>query len=154
MAFVVAWGTPEPTGRPYRSVGKILIDRGFLPSEGMSMQVIRDFLRSHPELQDEILGHNESYVFFRWVDKGPVSSLNVVLTEGRSVAMDSRLQPRGALAFLETSKPRPSSNGQWAGSEPLSRWVLNQDAGGAIKGLGRTDLFCGTGSRQRGWPGA
>ncbi len=138
-------GYAGANGRPYRSVGKVLIDRGFLPSEGMSMQVIRDFLRSHPELQDEILGYNESYVFFRWVEKGPVGSLNVVLTEGRSVAMDSKLQPRGALAFLETSKPRLSSTGQWAGSEPLSRWVLNQDAGGAIKGFGRVDLFCGTG---------
>lgn len=138
-------GYAGANGRPYRSVGKMLIDRGHLPSEGMSMQVIRDFLKSHPELQDEILGHNESYVFFRWVEKGPVGSLNVLLTEGRSVAMDPKHQPRGALAFLETSKPRLSSNGQWAGSESLSRWVLNQDAGGAIKGFGRVDLFCGTG---------
>jgi membrane-bound lytic murein transglycosylase A len=146
-------GYAGANGRPYRSVGKLLIDRGLLPPEGVSMQVIRDFIKSHPELQSEILSYNESYVFFRWVDKGPVGSLSVVLTEGRSVAMDARIQPRGALAFLDTSRPRLSPAGDWIGSEPMSRWVLNQDAGGAIKGPGRVDLFCGTGDGAEQWAG-
>lgn len=140
-------GYSGANGRPYRSVGKVLIDRGLLPAEGMSMQVIREFLKAHPELQDEILGYNESYVFFRWVEKGPVGSLNVVLTEGRSAAMDPKYHPRGALVFVDSSKPKLSQKGEWVGTEPLSRWVLNQDTGGAIKGLGRVDLFCGTGEQ-------
>lgn len=138
-------GYAGANGRPYRSVGKYLIEKGLLPAEGISMQVIRDFLKKHPEIQDEVLGHNESYVFFRWVQEGPVGSLNVVLTEGRSIATDPAFQPRGALAFLESFKPRVSETGEWIGTEPLSRWVVNQDVGGAIKGLGRVDLFCGTG---------
>lgn len=140
-------GYAGANGKPYRSVGKVLIDRGLLPAEGMSMQTIRQFLKAHPELQNEILGQNESYVFFTWVDKGPVGSLNVVLTDGRSAAMDPKQQPRGALAFLETSRPKLSPRGEWMGTEPMSRWILNQDAGGAIKGLGRVDLFCGTGEQ-------
>jgi membrane-bound lytic murein transglycosylase A len=28
---------------------------------------------------------------------------------------------------------------------PISRFVLNQDAGAAIKGPGRVDIFCGDG---------
>jgi len=138
-------GYAGTNGRPYRSVGKYLIERGFLPAEGISMQVIKDFLKAHPELRQEVLGHNESYVFFRWVQEGPVGSLNVVLTEGRSIATDPQFHPRGGLAFLETTRPRVSKEGKWVGTEPLSRWVLNQDAGGAIKGIGRVDLFCGTG---------
>lgn len=138
-------GYAGANGRPYRSVGKHLIERGLLPAEGISMQVIRDFLKAHPELQDEILGYNESYVFFRWVEQGPVGSLNVVLTEGRSIATDPKYQPRGALAFLETTSPRISQEGEWVGTKPMSRWVLNQDTGGAIKGIGRVDLFWGTG---------
>ena len=138
-------GYAGANGRPYRSVGKYLIEKALLPAEGISMQVIRDFLKARPELQNEVLGHNESYVFFRWVEQGPVGSLNVVLTEGRSIATDPKFQPRGALAFLETTSPRISKGGEWIGTEPMSRWVVNQDAGGAIKGLGRVDLFCGTG---------
>lgn len=140
-------GYAGANGRPYRSVGKVLIERGLLPAEGMSMQTIREFLKAHPELQNDVLGQNESYVFFRWVDKGPVGSLNVVLTEGRSAAMDPKQQPRGGLAFLETSRPKLSPRGDWIGTEPMSRWILNQDTGGAIKGLGRVDLFCGTGEQ-------
>jgi membrane-bound lytic murein transglycosylase A len=138
-------GYSGANGRPYRSVGKVLIDRGLMAAEGISMQAIRDFLKAHPELQDEMLGQNESYVFFRWVEKGPVGSLNVVLTDGRSAAMDPKYQPKGGLAFIITKQPQLARNGEVTGTIPLSRWVLSQDTGGAIKGPGRMDLFCGTG---------
>jgi len=138
-------GYAAANGRPYRSVGKVLLEKGVLSSEEMSLQSIRSWLRDHPEMRDEVLWRNESYVFFRWNEEGPLGSLNVPLTSGRSVAMDARFHPRGALAFLETKKPRLDLNGDVLGWEPLRRWVLNQDAGGAIKGVGRVDLFCGSG---------
>ena len=99
------------------------------------------------ESRDEVMWHNESYVFFRWVSEGPLGSLNVPLTAGRSVATDVRYFPRGALAYLEAQQPRLDEAGQVVGWEPLHRWVLKQDTGGAIKGTGRVDLFCGTGSQ-------
>jgi membrane-bound lytic murein transglycosylase A len=91
--------------------------------------------------------HNESYVFFRWVKEGPMGSLNVPLTAGRSIATDPRSYPRGALAYLETVQPRVDEAGQVISWGPLRRWALNQDTGGAIKGPGRVDLFCGTGDQ-------
>ena len=138
-------GYAGANGRPYRSIGKILIEKGILSNEGMSLQAIRTYLRNHPETRDELLWHNESYVFFRWVNEGPLGSLNLPLTAGRSVATDPRYFPRGALAYLETQKPRLDEAGRVLSWGPLGRWVLNQDAGGAIKGPGRADLFCGTG---------
>lgn len=138
-------GYAGTNGRPYRSIGKFLIEKGYMSSEEVTLQSIRAYLREHPDLRDEVLGYNESYIFFRWVDEGPVGSLNVVLTAGRSIATDTRYHPRGALAFLETEKPRLDSNEKIVGWEPLHRWVLNQDTGGAIKGVGRVDLFCGSG---------
>jgi membrane-bound lytic murein transglycosylase A len=74
-----------------------------------------------------------------------LGSINVPLTAGRSIATDPLFFPKGALAFLETKKPRLDTQGQVLGWEPLQRWALNQDTGGAIKGPGRVDLFCGTG---------
>lgn len=138
-------GYAGANGRTYRSIGKDLLDQGVIKREDMSLQAIRDFLRGHPEVRNEIMWRNESYVFFRWVDIGPLGSLNVPLTPGRSIATDTRYHPRGALAFLETEKPRLDGYGEVSGWEPLRRWVLNQDTGGAIKGIGRVDLFCGTG---------
>jgi membrane-bound lytic murein transglycosylase A len=93
----------------------------------------------------DILNHNESYVFFRIVENGPVGSLGVTLTSGRSIATDSRLYPKGALAFVRTRKPVLDSDGDIKAWVPFSRFVLNQDTGGAITGPGRVDLFCGRG---------
>lgn len=138
-------GYAAANGRPYRSIGKVLLEKGVLSREEMSLQSIRSWLRANPEMRDQIFWHNESYVFFRWNETGPMGSLNVPLTSGRSIAMDAKFHPRGALAFLETQKPRLDENGGVLGWEPLRRWVLNQDAGGAIKGVGRVDLFCGSG---------
>lgn len=138
-------GYAGANGRAYRSIGKYLIERNAIPAEDVSLQSIRAYLRAHPEVVDEVLSYNESYVFFRWVDDGPLGSLNVPLTTGRSIATDPKYYPRGAMAFLETQKPLVDSNGEVTRWEPLRRWVLNQDVGGAIKGMGRVDLFCGTG---------
>lgn len=140
-------GYAGANGRPYRSIGKVLIDKGALSAEAMSLQALRTYLHNHPETRDEVLWQNESYVFFRWVKEGPLGSLNLPLTAGRSVATDPRYFPRGALAYLETQQPRLDEDGRVLGLAPLYRWVLNQDAGGAIKGPGRVDLFFGTGQQ-------
>ena len=132
-------------GRPYRSIGRHLIDRGFVAREEMSMQTIRRYLTNNPQVLDEVLNYNPSYVFFRQVNKGPLGSLGVLLTPGRSVALDPRVFPKGALGFISTEKPLVDDRGEVKGWTKFSRFVLNQDSGGAIKGAGRADLFWGTG---------
>jgi membrane-bound lytic murein transglycosylase A len=138
-------GYAGTNGRQYRSVGKYLLDRGAISADAMSLQTIRDYLRKHPEQIDEILNYNESYVFFRRLTEGPLGSLGFVITAGRSMATDQRYFPKGALAFLVSEKPQLDSNGRQIGWEPLQRWVLNQDTGGAIRGPKRIDIFFGTG---------
>jgi membrane-bound lytic murein transglycosylase A len=73
-----------------------------------------------------------------------VGSLGVPLTPGRSIATDPRIFPPGSLAFLLTERPRQTAGGdiEWS---PVSRLVLSQDAGGAIRGPGRVDVFWGRG---------
>jgi len=140
-------GYAASNGRPYRSIGKYLLNKGVMNREEISLQSIRAYLKAHPEVIDEVLWHNESYVFFRWVEEGPLGSLNVPLTGGRSIATDPEFFPRGGIAFLESEQPRLDGTGQVTAWEPLHRWVLNQDTGGAIKGSKRADLFCGSGER-------
>jgi len=113
--------------------------------EEVSLDGIKRYLRVHPEEMFDILNCNESYVFFRIVEEGPVGSLNVPVTSGRSIATDASMFPRGALAFIRVKKPVIDKDGNIVSWEPFSRFVLNQDAGGAIKGPGRVDLFCGRG---------
>ncbi len=132
-------------GRPYRSIGKLLIDQGKISRAEMSMQKIRDYLYRHPEEVDAVLHYNPSYVFFKIEEDGPLGYLEVKLTPGRSIAMDRRLFPLAGLAFIETQKPLTTNDGKIDHWTDFSRFVLCQDTGGAIRGPGRGDLFWGNG---------
>lgn len=132
-------------GRPYRSIGRLLVDEGKIPLSEMSMQRIRSFLAAHPEETRSILNYNPSYVFFRVEKDGPLGFLEVKLTPGRSIALDYRLFPLPALAYIETEKPLLDSSGQIIDWETFGRFVLSQDTGGAIRGPARADLFWGSG---------
>merc|ERR1712000_282802 len=99
----------------------------------MSMKAIREYLESHPEEIERVLFHNESYIFFRVVEQGPIGSTGVPVTAGRSIASDTRIFPKGGLAFIETEIPITDVEGNVTGWENISRFVVAQDAGGAIK---------------------
>ncbi len=132
-------------GRPYRSIGKLLVDEGKISREEISMQQILDYLRRHPEEVESVLNYNPSYVFFKVEKDGPLGSLEEKLTPGRSIALDRRLFPPAGLAFIETKKPLLNEDGTIHKWMAFSRFVLNQDTGGAIRGPNRADLFWGNG---------
>ncbi|QDE72063.1 transglycosylase [Myxococcus xanthus] len=137
-------GYAASNGKPYRSIGSLLIQEGAIPKEEMSMQALRAWLAANPQQCHRVLDHNESYVFFRFLNTASVGSLGRPVTAGRSIATDARLFPKGGLAFIHTERPVRMADGsvQW---KPLSRFVLNQDTGGAIRGAGRVDVFWGAG---------
>ena len=132
-------------GHPYRSIGKLLIDENKIPREKMSMQAIRSYLLEHPDKIEEILNYNPSYVFFKTEKEAPIGYIEVKLTPGRSVALDRRIFPHGALGFIEAQKPLIDGSKKIHEWVDCSRFVLNQDTGGAIRGPGRADLFWGNG---------
>jgi len=132
-------------GRPYRSIGRLLIEEQKIPKEDMSMQKIRAYLQTHPEEMEPVLNHNPSYVFFKLESEGPLGYINVLLTPGRSIALDKRIFPPAALAYIRTKKPVVDLTGRIDSWTDCNRFVLNQDTGGAIRGPGRADLFWGNG---------
>ena len=134
-------------GRPYRSIGRLLVTTGRMRLEETNLDTLRAYLDAHPEERDEILYHNESFIFFKWSPKrSAVGNLGRELTPGRSIAVDQSCFPPGALAFLTSRRPVVGKNNQirWT---PLNRFVLIQDTGSAIRGAGRVDLFWGTGDQ-------
>jgi membrane-bound lytic murein transglycosylase A len=140
-------GYDASNGRPYRSIGRYLIDQGLLNEKDVSMEQIREFIQNNPGRAEEIFNVNERYIFFRLLpeSEGPLGALGVPVTPGRSVAMDLTLFPPGALAYLVSRQPDWDESGRMVGWKPLRRFVLTQDAGDAIKGPGRVDLFFGSG---------
>jgi membrane-bound lytic murein transglycosylase A len=146
-------GYAAQNGRPYRSIGRLLIENGKVVKEEMSMQRLRRYLAENPSERNEIFAYNESYVFFRVIQDGPLGSLEVPVTAGRTIATDSRLFPKGALVFVQTQIPMVDRSGQLAGWRPITRFVLNQDTGGAIRGHQRADLYFGKGDEAGGLAG-
>ncbi|MCD6527497.1 MAG: MltA domain-containing protein [Desulfuromonas sp.] len=127
-------------GHPYRSIGKLLLERGEMTRDQMSMQNIAAWGREHPQRVQQLLNENPSYVFFRPLEEGvtsPPGALGVPLTPQRSLAVDPRVVPLGAPVYLATSWPNTD--------RPLQQLMVAQDTGGAIKGRIRADFFWGVG---------
>ncbi len=140
-------GFAGSNGRPYRSIGRYLIDQGYLAEKETTLDRVEDFLERNPALAEEIYCVNERYIFFRTLSElnGPVGALGVPLTPGRSVATDPAVFPQGALGFLVSRQPVVDGTGRRVGWKPLRRFVFHQDTGSAIKGPSRVDLFFGSG---------
>lgn len=148
-------GYSDENGHVYQAIGKFLTE--VIPLRKMTLLSIEAHLRGlSGEAMHEILNRNPSYVFFHEREGEPVTSLGVPATAGRTIATDSRLFPKGAIAYLSFSKPiLGGENGLeprfWAGA---GRIVLDQDTGGAIKGPGRLDLFWGRGEEAKRYASA
>lgn len=127
-------------GHKYVSLGRLLIERGHVPREEMSMQRIREFLAANPYTAQELMFENPSYVFFKLSDVGPYGAMNSILTPKVSVAVDRRTIPLGSVLALKTAL-MDYEKGE---SEEFLSLVLAQDTGGAIQGT-RMDFFCGSG---------
>ena len=133
-------GYADQNGHPYRSIGRVLVERGELTLEQASMQSIKAWARSRPEELKALLNANASYVFFRELPattNGPPGALGVPLTPRRSIAVDPRHVPLGAPVYVATTWPNTT--------RPLNRLMLAQDTGGAIRGEVRADFFWGYG---------
>jgi membrane-bound lytic murein transglycosylase A len=146
---VVRVGYADQNGQPFRSVARVLIDRGELTADRASMQSIRAWGVAHPDKLPALLDENPSYVFFREVPApapgtleaaidGPIGALGVPLAAERTIAVDPRAIPLGAPVYIATTRPLSDT--------PLDRLVLAQDTGGAIRGAVRADFFWGFGA--------
>ncbi|CUH39402.1 Membrane-bound lytic murein transglycosylase A precursor [Jannaschia seosinensis] len=120
-------------GQSYRSIGKLLIDRGIFGPD-IDAARLADWLRADPERGRVVMNENPSYPFFAPSklpeDTGPIGTLCVV-TAGRSLAVDPMHVPLGTPIWIEVGQ--------------IARLVIAQDTGSAIVGPGRGDLFFGTG---------
>ncbi len=137
-------GYAGKTDRPYRSLGKALVEDGRFPEEDLSLPRIRRYFSQHPEELREYLWKNESYVFFTETGPGgPWGSLGVPVTPFATLATDKSIFPRGAPTAVETLLPAPSEGG--VAPRPFVALTADQDTGGAIRSPGRCDIFVGIG---------
>jgi membrane-bound lytic murein transglycosylase A len=140
-------GVAGHTDLPYTGIGRELVKDGKLRLEDLQLPKVIQYFKQHPEELNVYLPRNQRFVFFRDTSgASALGSLGVPVTAERSIATDKALMPPGALALIQTQLPILNSSRQLE-QRVVSRYVLDQDTGGAIKGAGRVDIFMGTGQQ-------
>ena len=148
---VMRVGVAAQNGYPYVTIGRVLVDRGLMDKDAVSMQSLRAWLQANPKDAAALLRSNPSYIFFHEsrasapgasVD-GPLGAQGIPVTGGRSLAVDRAFLPLGLPLWLNTTAPGPRDGDP---DRPLQRLLIAQDTGGAIKGPVRGDVFWGHGA--------
>ncbi|MBW9805253.1 murein transglycosylase A, partial [Escherichia coli] len=121
------------TGHAYRSIGKVLIDRGEVKKEDMSVQAIRHWGETHSEAEvRELLEQNPPFVFFKPQSFAPVKGASAVPLVGiASVASDRSSIPPGTTLLAEV--PLLGNHGQFNGQSEL-RLMVALEYGGVLQG--------------------
>ncbi|WP_024545161.1 murein transglycosylase A [Picosynechococcus sp. NKBG15041c] len=133
------------TDYDYVSLGRELIDAGIFQPEELSLPRLIEYFETHPEDLSTYIPRNNRFIFFQETfGSPPIGSIGVPVLAERSIATDKSIFPPGAIAFISTQLPYQRANGEWL-KMPISRYVLDQDTGSAIRGPGRVDIFLGTG---------
>ena len=126
-------------GQRYTPIGRELVAMKVLNPDQVSLQSIQAWLIANPLAGLKLMEKNKAFIFFRILkEKGPVGAQGVVLTPGRSLAVDRKYIPLGLPIWLATTEPGETN-------KLLRRLVISQDTGSAIKGPVRGDLYIGHG---------
>ncbi len=140
---VVRIGYAGKNGHPYTSIGELLIERGEIAAEDMTLEALRAWLEADALRGRQLMQENRSYIFFEEqayrAGEGPLGAAGVPLEAGRSLAVDAGLIDLGLPVFVVSERLRHH------GQTGFRRLMVAQDVGSAIKGRQRGDIFWGTG---------
>lgn len=136
-------------GHPYTAVGRVLVDRGEIAREALSMQTIRAWLQANPKKAPGLMNENASFVFFKEQalddpSMGAEGAQGVPLTSEASLAVDLRFHALGAPMWIDGMAPADDVK---APDVAFKRLVVAQDTGGAIRGPVRGDVYWGASAR-------
>lgn len=140
-------GYAAKNGAAYVPIGRILVNRGEMAAQDVSLPSLRAWLAAHPDRAQALMEQNPDYVFFRKIDavpldRGAPGAMGIPLTPGRSVAIDRAVLPLGVPLWIDTRLPSANGReGHW------THMTFAQDVGSDIKGVGRADLFTGWGAQ-------
>lgn len=134
-------------GHPYVSIGRLLVERGAIAREEMSLERLLAWLAQNRDAARALIRENPSYIFFRTIPEddpalGPIGGAGVPLAPERSIAVDRSLWRYGLPFHLAGRVPDVDGR-----LRPLARLMIAQDTGSAIVGPARIDYFVGTGAQ-------
>lgn len=131
-------------GHPYTSVGRYLIDAGHFTAEQMTLDALKVWLAADAVRGRKVMQENRSYIFFRELapeEEGPLGALEIPLSEGRSLAVDTAVHALGTPIYVVAPDLKP-----WSDGKAFARLMIAQDVGSAIRGPERGDIYFGSGA--------
>lgn len=131
-------GYAGSNGKTYSSLGKLLIRRGDIAEQDMSLSAIRKYYARHPEKLDDDLRRNERFIYFELSADVPRGKLGFPASAMHTLAVDTGqgfIHPPLLAVGLHT---KPDSTPMVLG--------LVEDTGSAITGPARFDLYTGIGA--------
>ncbi len=125
--------------QPFRFISIYMRDQGYITN--LSNQSQRNYLDSNPNKLREIYDYTPSYVYFKFAEEPPHGNDAVSLTDNRSIATDYRIyKSKGLITFVKAKRPKKINSSQLV---EFSRFYVDHDTGGAIRGAARADLYFG-----------
>jgi len=134
-------GYGDHNGHPYTSIQDIMLKRGLLKEEDVTPEKIRQYLRKHPQMQDEIFQENAAYTFFEKYPKQTTGALGMVLEPRRSLAVDKRNIPLGMPIFVSMKEPLKESS--------IEALMFAHDTRIKLKDKTKIEVFFGAGNKAR-----
>jgi len=134
----------------FRMLYKYMLKEGMIKKGAASIAHQRVYLDKHPEDRRRVFATCPSYIFFKISKDEPVGVNDIPLTDNRSLASDYRkYKEYGILNFIQAKKPilatEDTDKDDLIEFKDFSRFFINQDTGGAIRGHARSDLYFGHG---------
>jgi membrane-bound lytic murein transglycosylase A len=135
-------GYAGATDGEYLGLGDSLVKEGLIKEEDLTLSAVRKMWESDPTRIQDLINRNNRFIFFSTYDGNnwPAGCLGARVTEKSSLATDKSIYPAGGLVMVDTQ-----TAGFDGKKRPVRRFMLDQDAGGAIRAPGRADIFMGIG---------
>lgn len=147
--------------KKFTMLSTYMLKQNMITSDNRSLSAQRAYIEENPSKEREIISSSQSYVYFKTTKTEPLGVRNIPLTMNRSMASDKNLfNEYGFISYIKVSskdsiKTKEDGSSDVVSEEELiesnipkmelSRFFINQDTGGAIKGAARGDLYMGYG---------
>ncbi|MGI9525130.1 MAG: murein transglycosylase A [Hyphomicrobiaceae bacterium] len=132
-------------GHPYTSIGRSLADEGVMERAEITLRSLSAWLKADPCRARDVMWRNKSFIFFKELGPAdlarPIGIKNIPLTANRSLAVDGSCHAAGLPIFVSSPKLTHAD----VHGRPFARLMIAQDAGSAITGPERGDIYFGSG---------
>jgi len=130
-------GYADHNGHPYHDIRTLMLEKKLLKKSEINPKAMREYLRKHPQKQDEIFQANANYTFFEKYKQSPMSSLGMSLIPRRSVAVDEKSIPLGMPLFVNMREPLKD--------EAIHTMMFAHDTKEKLKGDAKIEVYFGSG---------